>query len=530
MSLEKPEKNVDLDDVLRKFSVTQKYHVVFGLLLFIAFASNSLTGSQFVFAADYVQYKCDNSIKPCNESSSNSVTFGKQFDQQCYERVPLDINSTCVEIDQSEEVPCNKWIYENTKSFVAEFQLACQEWKRTLVGTVHSFGNMIGLLLVGPISDSIGRKKALIITGILGGVLGVVRSYATNYWLYDVLQLLETALGDVCSPAFMLAIEIVPARDRAKFFVVTNLGYQFGSYILVLLAWFYPNFRSFLRVVYAPLLLFVLYGYLIDESPRWLLAKGRKKEALAILENAAKTNKIVLDQSLLENLTCETEEKSEEIGYLILLRRTCSSKILLQRFLICVVWWFTSTFVSYGLTVNSVLWGGNKYLNYAFITTVEVPAVFMMGYVMKRFKRKKPLMISFSFAAVFFLIQPLLPSDMTWLSIVFFLLGKFMASIFFNITYVFTSELFPTHTRNSMHALCSSIGRIGSILAPQTPLLLAYWAGLPAVLFGSASALAAIVTIFVPDTADDSLPDTVHEAEFVGMNEDTRKEQEVKMI
>lgn len=57
MSLEKPEKNVDVDDVLRKFSVTQKYHVVFGLLLFIAFASNSLTGSQFVFAADYVQYK-----------------------------------------------------------------------------------------------------------------------------------------------------------------------------------------------------------------------------------------------------------------------------------------------------------------------------------------------------------------------------------------------------------------------------------------------------------------------------------------
>ncbi|CAG9135574.1 unnamed protein product [Plutella xylostella] len=470
---EKTEKIVELDDVLRKFALSQKYH--------------------------------------------------NQFDQQCYARVPLDEAATCFEVNQSKLVPCNDWVYENPDSFVGEFQLACQEWKRTLVGTISSFGNMLGLLIVGPVSDRIGRKNTLIMTGVIGGVLGLAKSFATNYWLYVVLEMANAALGDVCSPAFMLAVEIVSVRDRAKYYMVTQLGFQIGNFMLVLVAWLFPYYRTLLRVIYAPLLLFILYAYFIDESPRWLLTKEKKKEAVSILEKAAKKNNIILEKSWLENLTCEKEDKSGQIGYLALLKTTFSSKVLLQRFLICLVWWTTSTFVAWGLTVNSVLWGGNKYLNYALIPMVDIPAAFTMGYVLIRFKRKMPLMISFSCAALFFFIQLFLPSDLNWLSIMFFLGGKFMAAIFFNITYVFTSELFPTHTRNSMHALCSSIGRIGSILAPQTPLLLTYWTGLPAVLFGSASALAAFVTIFVPDTADDSLPDTVHQAEFVGTNEGKNK-------
>ncbi|CAG9135572.1 unnamed protein product [Plutella xylostella] len=524
MSVEgKSEKPVELDDVLHKFSVTQKYYVGFGILLSIAFATNSFTCTHFVFAADYVQYKCHNSIGQCNKDTPANVTFDHQFDQQCYARVPLDEAATCFEVNQSKLVPCNDWVYENPDSFVGEFQLACQEWKRTLVGTMHSFGYMLGLLIVGPISDRIGRKKALIMTGVLGGVLGLARSFATNYWLYIVLEMAEAAIGDICSPAFMLGIEIVSARDRAKFFMVTQLGYPIGGLSLVLFAWLFPYFRTFLRVIYAPSLLFILYAYLIDESPRWLLTKGRKEEAVKILENAAKTNKIVLEKSLLENLTCEKEDKSAEIGYVALLKSTFASRVLLQRFLICVVWWSTCTFVSYGLAINSVLWGGNKYMNYAFMTMIDIPASFVMGFVLIKFKRKKPLIVAFSCAGLFLLMQPFLPLDMTWLSIVFFLVGKFMTSIFFNITYVFTSELFPTYTRNSMHALCSSLGRIGSILAPQTPLLMTYWVGLPSILFGSASLIAAIVTLFVPDTADDSLPDTVHQAEFVGIKMDEKK-------
>lgn len=52
-----------------------------------------------------------------------------------------------------------------------------------------------------------------------------------------------------------------------------------------------------------------------------------------------------------------------------------------------------------------------------------------------------------------------------------FMLFEMLATFSYNIVYMYTSELFPTYTRNSMHSICSAIGRVGSLIAPQTPLL-----------------------------------------------------------
>lgn len=51
------------------------------------------------------------------------------------------------------------------------------------------------------------------------------------------------------------------------------------------------------------------------------------------------------------------------------------------------------------------------------------------------------------------------------------MLGKLAISMTFSSIYIYTSELFPTSARHSLLGFCSMIGRIGSILAPMTPLL-----------------------------------------------------------
>lgn len=62
-------------------------------------------------------------------------------------------------------------------------------------------------------------------------------------------------------------------------------------------------------------------------------------------------------------------------------------------------------------------------------------------------------------------------SGYAWLGIVLFMAFETLATFSYNIVYIYTSELFPTYTRNSMHAICSAMGRVGSLIAPQTPLL-----------------------------------------------------------
>lgn len=52
-----------------------------------------------------------------------------------------------------------------------------------------------------------------------------------------------------------------------------------------------------------------------------------------------------------------------------------------------------------------------------------------------------------------------------------FMTSQLLTGMSFTILYIFTSELFPTYTRNSMQALCSSLGRIGGLIATQMPLL-----------------------------------------------------------
>lgn len=58
-----------------------------------------------------------------------------------------------------------------------------------------------------------------------------------------------------------------------------------------------------------------------------------------------------------------------------------------------------------------------------------------------------------------------------WLGVALFMAFEMLATFSYNIVYMYTSELFPTYTRNSMHAICSAVGRVGSLIAPQTPLL-----------------------------------------------------------
>ena len=65
----------------------------------------------------------------------------------------------------------------------------------------------------------------------------------------------------------------------------------------------------------------------------------------------------------------------------------------------------------------------------------------------------------------------LISTDYTTAKLIVFLAGKFAITIAFTVVYVFTAELFPTELRHTMLGTCSMVGRIGSIIAPQTPLL-----------------------------------------------------------
>ncbi|XP_073946103.1 solute carrier family 22 member 1-like isoform X2 [Choristoneura fumiferana] len=438
-----------LDDVLAKFSLIGCYHAVTIVLLGTALVGEAFCFYNYVFIADNVRYKCADNASAYDVGQSN-FSYGQ--------------NTTTAWCNSP--MPCSQWIYEDPNSFVAEFHLACQEWKRTLVGTAHTVGYMFGITIVGSLSDRFGRRNIAVMTGVMAAVLGLTKSFVSVYWIYITIEFFEGAIADPYSPLYMLILETASTHSRANYASMSNVGLVIGGLLIALIKWLVPYWRTFTRVIYAPMLLYIFLIYLVDESPRWLLTKGKMSAVVKNIENAAKLNKLEIKENL-SMLSCEKNASSNFVAVIV---ETLKSKSLLKRFFICIIWWNTCTFVDHGLTLNSVLLKGNKYFNYGLVASVRLPAALIAAIVLNKYKRKRPLVISFLACTVLCSSQPFMPKNQLWLGIMIYMASKLTSGMFFNITYIFTSELFPTYSRNSMHALCACLGRFGNIAATQMPL------------------------------------------------------------
>ncbi|CAK1584142.1 unnamed protein product [Parnassius mnemosyne] len=526
MSVEEPQ--VQLDEVLGQLGAFGKHHLLTMCMLALVYATNSMYNVNYVFAVEDVNYRCV--IPECEPSHPpfpvpwlNQSTDENGI-KQCRRHLPL--NSQCTHFNSTFDIACREWVYDVPNSFVAEFELACEDWKPPLVGTVHMFGNMVGLLIQGQISDRFGRKTAAVFAGTMGAVLGITKSFATSFWVYVVLECLEAAIGDALSPMFMLSIEIVE-KKRAVFFQMILLNcYTVGQIIMPFIAWAVPYWRHFLRVIYAPTLVILTYSFFLDESIRWLFSKGKKEKAIKLIEKIAERNKVLVDKAMLNKLDYIDEETSPKLNDRKLLLKTFRSKIMMQRFVVCLVWWFTITLINYGMMISSVLIDGNKYLNFALLMLMDIPANIFYWLALAKYRRKLPLLASFMVGGLFCVSQPLIPKGYAWAGLALFMAFEMLATFSYNIVYMYTSELFPTYTRNSMHSICSAMGRVGSLLAPQIPLLMTYWTGMPALIFGVTSLASGALTLLMPETARSQLPDTVREAERIGRKVLLKHEEE----
>ncbi|KAL4704862.1 hypothetical protein ACJJTC_019440 [Scirpophaga incertulas] len=514
------EERVHLDEVLGKLGAFGKHQLVTMCMLALVYATNSMYNVNYVFAVEDISYRCiipecetnatEFSVPWINISSPDVVEEGIK---QCHRFFTSD---SCASFNSSLVQSCSHWVYEVPNSFIAEFGLACEDWKQTLVGTAHCFGNMLGLLVQGQISDRFGRKTAAVFAGTMGAVLGITKSFATSFWFYVALETLEAAIGDAWSPMFMLSIEIVEKKRSVLFQMILLNCYTAGLIIMPFVAWALPYWRYFLRAIYAPTLLILTYSLYLDESIRWLFSKGKRDKGIKLIEKIANKNKVELDKVMLSKLEYADQDTTKDYDDRKLLMKTFKSRIMMQRFLVCVVWWFTITLINYGMMISSVFIDGNKYINFALLMLMDIPSNVFYWLALSKYKRKLPLVVSFLIGGIFCVTQPFVPREYAWMRLALFMVFEMLATFSYNVVYMYTSELFPTYTRNSMHSICSSVGRLGSLIAPQVPLLISYWSGLPALIFGLTSLLCGALTLLMPETASAELPDTVAEAELIG--------------
>ena len=96
--------------------------------------------------------------------------------------------------------------------------------------------------------------------------------------------------------------------------------------------------------------------------------------------------------------------------------------------------------------------------------------------------------------------------------------GRLSASLGFAMVYIYTSELFPTAIRSTAVGVCSTIARVGGIIALLMEGLSNIWEPFPMIIFGAVALTAGILGFHFPETRGDKLPENMDDAMHLGQN------------
>ncbi len=196
-------------------------------------------------------------------------------------------------------------VISGVNSFItAEFDLTSLQLGWVVASVTIS--SALAMLTAGYISDLFGRKKILISVALLYSISAILSAFAPSYALLVTARLIGgIAFGAALVLVPVYIAEIVPAKTRGSMVSINQLaiviGFSaayFSNYYLLQLAESNVGFvsdwaidtqtwRWMLGLESLPALIYFFLLFLIPNSPRWLVMKGRETEAMAVL---SKTN------------------------------------------------------------------------------------------------------------------------------------------------------------------------------------------------------------------------------------------------
>lgn len=293
-----------------------RYQKFFYFLTFMTSVPNGLITLMFVFIHYLPDYRCK---VPLLEN-----TTGLNYERLLNLTIPKELNekqelvwSNCKRYNVSDEeltrmvnenqtthdfkqIKCDQgWTYDLPAGFVSattEFNLVCGDsWKPHFAVSVYMIGMGMGACS-GFLADRFGRRTVFLWATFLGFAFNGMSGFAWNFVSYVICMFFTGLMGLVnFLVAFIMATEIMDVKHRNSMaigpFVAFSVGYLFSPLLGFLLQnWrWYMWANGLLGIFYLP------YLWVMPESPRWLITRGRIDDAKKMLRKIAKMNKAEVD-------------------------------------------------------------------------------------------------------------------------------------------------------------------------------------------------------------------------------------------
>ncbi|CAH0403094.1 unnamed protein product [Chilo suppressalis] len=551
------------------------------------------------------------------------------------------------------------------KTLVTEYSLVCDSaWMPTTGTALFWVGSVFGNLIFGSISDRYGRRPTILLMILLEVPLSIAASFPSTYWSYAGIRVIcGLFFPALYQQPFILALELMPPNKRPYTGIFVGMLFASGMCLLALVAfairdWFYLSLATSLPFVF-------LFGYywLLPESPRWLVGRGRIAKAEKVYRDLAKKNGINLPRGFLMELHKKLRDEEADItllsngnGHIMgfpdipeknnydrrisnmltfkpdisiindtevankvdhlekiialevaeivnkkaklrkdeetdesiddnsneepLLNRDITqkstqtdpykksptntlrkksiqlvSKIFMaeddeedaienkrmddqnsegdckaspldifrypnirKKFFLLSFNWVAIGVVYNSLSYNTPNLGVDDYLAFFIGGAVEIPSYFLAWRCMDRFGRRWVLCICMSIGGLACISCLFVPEASPWITVSLSMFGRLLIAASFAVFYVQIGELLPTVVRAQAMGAASFISGLGLLASPYIAYLAIYGRALPFIVMGILSVVAGVLSLFLPETLNQTLPQTLEDGEMFGRN------------
>jgi MFS family permease len=310
----------------------------------------------------------------------------------------------------------------------------------TMIATVGLVGVGLGAFLVGPLTDTYGRRRPILACVLVFSVCTLAIALAPSILVFAILRFVAGLGLGACLPTALAYVgEFAPAERSGRAVTLTMTGYHVGAVLTALLALaIVPNWRlMFIIGGVAGLVVLPMLWRALPESSAFLAA--RRESAPGAPTGAAR-------------------------------------ELLRRRFLGLNIGVWSASFMGLLLVYGLNTWlpelmraaGYDLGNSLAFLLVLNVGAVaglVLAGVVGDRFGIKRVAAMWFLLAAVFLAMLSIRMDEVAVLYVAVFITGVFVFSAQV-LVYAYVSSAYPPSVRGTALGFSAGIGRAGAIVGP----------------------------------------------------------------
>lgn len=355
-----------------------------------------------------------------------------------------------------------------------------------LAGTVYLLGQVTGALVLGRLTDRLGRKKLFILSLAIYLVGSAIAGLAFEPWFFYIFRFVAgVGIGGEYAAINSAIDEIIPARYRGRVDIAINGTYWGGAALGAVANVFFLNTDYFAQDVGWRLSFFLgpLLGlaiiYLrrhIPESPRWQMTHGREEEAERnvdeIEERIRNEGKTIPDVDRSKAITVREYGRVPFLTIAkVLFRQYPRRTFVGVTMMVTQSFLYNAIFFTYALVLENFYDTPPAESSAYFIVFAvgNLTGALVLGHFFDTWGRRRMLFGTYMLAGLVLLVSAFLFNAGVLTAAThtaFWCVSFFFASAGASAAYLTVSEIFPLELRSQVISYVFSIGQLVGAVAP----------------------------------------------------------------